>query len=292
MSRTGLVPLFFVFAFIGLVACAPLPGHLSSLVERYDNYKEDLPSRSLSVNFQREYDDAAPAFYAKRDFPFFLKSRDFELGHGNQYSKRASYNLFERDYDQEKYDSFRKRAELDSPALSLSKRNIFSKIRNAFHKAFHKVSQTFHKAASAIKSIAHKAQQSFRRVGNTMRGGFVNMGNKMNKGFQKVGQAAKKVGKFFKDNGLKIAKVGLKFIAAGATAAGKIIKFIPGVGTAVGIALKGIAMGANIGSDHIHANLGGTLGKITNGLDYVISPIGQYGDDYDIDVMQFSGDVN
>ncbi|PPQ73261.1 hypothetical protein CVT26_015219 [Gymnopilus dilepis] len=289
MSRAGLV-FFLFFALITLATSAPLPDRLDKLVARYDSYKDDLLARSSSsfnVVMQRDYDDAGPVLYLERDYPLFLKSRDFD--YGCQYDKRETSLdiLYGRGVDPEEYNYFTKRGSLERPQLR--RRSIFDKIRHAFSHAFNKVKSTFKKAATAIKSVArkvtHVVQHAVQKVtnkvrggfvgmGNKMKGGFVNMGNKMNQGFQKVRQAAGKVGTFFKQNGLKIAKIGLKFIAAGATAAGKLVKFIPGVGQAVGMALKGVAMGANIGADKIHANLGGTLGKISNGLDYVISPLG------------------
>ncbi|KAF8886073.1 hypothetical protein CPB84DRAFT_1850216 [Gymnopilus junonius] len=98
--------------------------------------------------------------------------------------------------------------------------------------------------------------------------------NKIKKGVKKVGKGFQKAAHYLKENGAKIGKFGLKILAATASAAGRLTKFIPGVGTAVSMALKGVAMGANIASDKIHVHLGGALGKIAGGLNYVISPMG------------------
>lgn len=88
----------------------------------------------------------------------------------------------------------------------------------------------------------------------------------MKKGFQKVGH-------FIKTTGAKIAKFGLKLYSAVATVASKVAKFIPIIGQPLSMAMKGAAMGANIASNKIHANLG-KLDKVSKGLDYVISPLG------------------
>ncbi|PPQ95679.1 hypothetical protein CVT26_008330 [Gymnopilus dilepis] len=82
-----------------------------------------------------------------------------------------------------------------------------------------------------------------------------------------------KVGHFFKTTGAKIAKFGLKIAAAGASIISKAARFIPGIGTGISTALKGIATGVNAASNKIHANLGKKLGKVANGLNYVINPL-------------------
>lgn len=89
----------------------------------------------------------------------------------------------------------------------------------------------------------------------------------LKKGFQKVGH-------FIKTTGAKIAKFGLKVVSAIASVASKVVKFIPGIGEGLSIAVKGLAKGADIASDKIHAKLGKKLDKAMHGMDYVISPIG------------------
>ena len=125
----------------------------------------------------------------------------------------------------------------------LQRRSIFSKLK-------HKLKHAFNKVKKGVSKIKHVAKA--------------------------VGSGIKKAGRYIKHNAAKIGKLGLKMVAAAASAAGRVAKFIPGIGTAVSMGLKGFAMGANIASDQIHAHLGGVLGKISGGLDYVVSPMGMY----------------
>ncbi|PPQ95678.1 hypothetical protein CVT26_008328 [Gymnopilus dilepis] len=244
MSRAGLLFLIF-FAFIGLVACAPLPERLSDLVQRSDEYFSSLVARAI------EKEDPV---YSKRSFLPELEVRDFDSDLDEFFRREYDFDLFdERDFEDFEHD-FAKRE-----VVMLERRSIFSKIAHAFKHAFHKVGQAFKKVGHAIAHVAKKVAH-----------GIVHVAKKVAHG---VVKAAKKVGHFIKTTGAKIAKFGLKVVAAAASVASKIVKFIPGVGTAAGMALKGVAIGANKASDKIHANLG-KLGKVSNVLNHVINPLG------------------
>ena len=125
----------------------------------------------------------------------------------------------------------------------LHKRGFFSRLKHGFGHAFSKIK----KGVSKIKHVA-----------------------------KAIGRGIKKAGHYIKHNAAKFGKFGLKVVAAAASVAGRVAKFVPGIGTAVSLGLKGVAMGANFASNHIHARLGGVLGRISGGLNYVESPLGMY----------------
>ncbi|KAF8888701.1 hypothetical protein CPB84DRAFT_1749436 [Gymnopilus junonius] len=260
ITRAGLASLFLFFAFIGLVASAPLSERPLRFIARYDEYDLDLSTRSVNILYGREFDFEGSAI-VKRDFDAMsiLNDRDF----GTEFNE-----YFERDYDHftldprgfyDLEDEYIKRSNLEDLHL-LHRRSIAAKIRHAFQHAFHKVGAAFKKAGTAIK-------KGFQKAGTAIKKGFQKVGKVMKKGFQKVGH-------FIKTTGAKIAKFGLKVVAAVATVVGKVVKFIPGIGQGLSRAAKGLAKGADLASNKIHAKLGKKLEKVSKGMDYVISPIG------------------
>jgi len=247
MSRAGLnsISLLCFLAFIGFVASSPVPERLSYLVHRADEaFINKLLARSFEILFaDRELNTGNPA-YIKRDYFSPLEDRGI-ADHLNSYAKLGNNDLSAPD-KRDTYSVEHEQANDDKlKTHRLQRRSILSKMKHAFHHAFNKIKQGVQKAANKIK-----------QTGKT------------------VGKGLQKAGHYLKEKGAKIGKFGLKLLAAAASAAGRVVKFIPGIGTAVSMSLKGIAMGANIASDKIHAHLGGALGKIAGGLDYVISPMG------------------
>jgi len=117
------------------------------------------------------------------------------------------------------------------------------------------------------KSIFTKIKQGFQKAGRAIKGAFQKAGKAIKTGFQKVG-------KFIKTTGAKIVKFGLKVVSAVESVAAKAVKLIPGVGPELSTVLKGEAMGTNALSNKIHVNLGKKLDKVSNGLNYIISPLG------------------
>ena len=86
--------------------------------------------------------------------------------------------------------------------------------------------------------------------------------------------AAKKVGKFVKNNGAKVAKFGLKVVQSVGEVAGHVASYIPGVGKPVQQAIHGVSTVAGVASDHIHAKLSKKLNqgmKVMNKADKVMS---------------------
>ncbi|KAF8970791.1 hypothetical protein BDZ97DRAFT_1753593 [Flammula alnicola] len=303
MSRAGLgvvsfsLILFFAVC-VGLTASAPLPAGLSSLNIRYD-YDNDFVARSLATFIDRELDIADDPEYTKRSI---LNDRELDAEE-NKYFKcdYDDLSLFdEREFDIDD-DEYYKRD--GSDLHMLRSRSLWDKIRSGFQRAgntirkgFNRVKSGFQKASRTIQSGLQRAggaiRNRFQKVGGgvsngfqKVRAGFQKGGGVIRNGFQKAGQgfrtaagAMKKgfgiAGNAIRKNIGKVAKFGLKVLAAGATMASKVVKFIPGIGTGVSMALKGVAKGANIASKEIHADLGSQLDKASNGLDYVINPMG------------------
>jgi len=240
MSRAGLVSLILLFLSVGLTISAPVPERVFSLTARFDDYDNDFVERSLAVLVDREFDIVDAREYLD------IFDRGFDVG-DDEYSFERDMSLLDgREFD-----------ERDAPDVQMlyRRRSIFSKIKSAFKKIGSKIKSGFKKMGSGIK-------KGFQKVGS----GLKKAGRVLKKGFQKVG-------KFIKKTAAKVAKVYLKVVSAVASVAAKVVKFIPGVGTGLSMAIKGVAYGANVASDKIHANLG-KFGKFTNGLNYVINPMG------------------
>ncbi|KDR71715.1 hypothetical protein GALMADRAFT_281608 [Galerina marginata CBS 339.88] len=304
MSRAGLVCLFLCSVYIRLAASAPLAERLSSSAALEDGYDSVLFIRA------REFDTTDLEFIT-RDHPSMFNSREFRDLENDQYSKRQDSSiLYERESDE--LDHVYTRCDNLEPEFPvLYRRNIFSKMRDGFRNLGKKVSSSFHSIGSKVhggfqsfgrktqagfQTLGRKIGSPFQKLGGTVRSGFQSFGGKVNGGFQKIsGKMAnglrtvkagfnqtttvlntgfKTAGQFMKKNGAKIAKVGLKLYAAYASTAAKIVKYVPGVGQPLSMALKGVAMGAKIGSSQIHADMSGKFGEVSNGIDYVLDPVG------------------
>jgi len=156
----------------------------------------------------------------------------------------------------------------------LVRRNIFSKIKEAFQNFGKKIKNGFQKAGSAIKHGFQKAgsaiKHGFQKAGSAIKHGFQKVGHaiknvaqKVGKGIKKVAQkvghgikiAAQKVGHFVKTTGAKIAKFGFKVVQSVGEAVGKVASFIPGIGKPIDEAIDGVSKVAGVISDHIHVKL-------------------------------------
>ncbi|KDR66923.1 hypothetical protein GALMADRAFT_232317 [Galerina marginata CBS 339.88] len=238
MSRAGLVSLMLFFLSVSLVVSAPVPERVLSLAERFDDLNYDNDFVARSLDVLVDRElDIAGADFETREY-LDMFDREFPMDDEEYILKRELSTLDAREFD-DLEEEYTKRDDSDVHVL-YRRKSIFTKIKNAFKKV-----------GSGIK-------KGFQKVGSGLKTGF------------------KKVGGFIKKTVAKVAKVYLKVAAAVATVAAKVVKFIPGVGNGISLALKGYAYGANKASDKIHANIG-KLSKFTNGLNYVINPMGSVG---------------
>jgi hypothetical protein len=253
MLRAGFVSLIIIIFFtcIRLSISAPLPERLSSLSKCYG---ADLAPRSLAILGHRELD--SEDIFTKRKYLSIVKDREFTPVH-DEYTKRGyDLSIFDdRDLEQFEYT----KGDNSDVHMLYRRKSIFTKIKEGFQKAGRAIKGAFQKAGKAIKT-------DFQKAGKAMKTGFQKVGKVLKKGFQKVG-------KFIKTTGAKIVKFGLKVVAAVDSVAAKVVSFIPGVGPELSKVIKYEGKGANALSNKIHANLGKTLDKVSNGLDYVIDPL-------------------
>jgi len=252
----------------------------------------------------REFEDLGYDEYNKREYSSILDDREFDEVDKEYASKRNGFDsdfseLYRRNIFSKMRDSFRSLGRKVSSGFQ----SFGSKVNHGF--------QSFgRKTQASFQTLGRKVNAPFKNLGGKIKSGFQNFGGKVNSGFQKFGgqvntgfrkvkagfhqagrvlnkgfqkatgvlnKGFKIAGQYLKQNGAKIAKVGLKLYAAYASTAAKIVKYIPGVGQPLSMALKGVAMGANIGSSQIPADMSGKFGEVSKGIDYVIDPVGSIG---------------
>ncbi|KAF8891946.1 hypothetical protein CPB84DRAFT_1783896 [Gymnopilus junonius] len=147
MLRAGLLSLI-LFAFIGLVACAPVPERLSNLVERYDDSANNLFTRSLDA-----FEDPV---YSKRDYLPELEGRDLGLDFSQYFKRDYDFDLFdERDFDDFEHHF----------AKVLERRSIFTKIKHAFQHVGHAIAHVAKKAVHGIVHVAKKVGHFVKTTG-------------------------------------------------------------------------------------------------------------------------------
>ncbi|KAF8882923.1 hypothetical protein CPB84DRAFT_196725 [Gymnopilus junonius] len=214
MSRAGLLLTLIFTAFIGLVACAPVPERLSNLVERYDGPINNCITQSLGdpANFKREYITE-------------FEGRELDLDFNQHFKREYDFQMSDkRDVDDIKYDFGKRKVELE-------RRNVFKKIGHAFKHAFHAVKTGFQKAGHAIAHVAKKAAT-----------GVVHAAKKVGHFVKTTGAKVAKFGLKVVAAAASVASKVVKFIPGVGTAAGMALK-----GVAVGANKASDKIHANLG---------------------------------------------